>query len=127
MMIPVSLAMEATVATAWDVLIDTQKWPQWGPSVRAVESTPRYLCAGSVGRVQAPLGVWLPFEVTEFEEGKSWAWKVAGVPTTTHAVENDPIGCKVTFGVPYLAAPYALICRAALKRIERLALDASTP
>jgi hypothetical protein len=58
---------------------------------------------------------------------KTWAWTVAGVPATTHTVEPAPGGCRVAFGVPTPAAPYALVCRAALRRIERLAQAATIP
>jgi hypothetical protein len=71
--------------------------------------------------VRTVLGAWLPFEVTEFTEGRSWRWRVAGLPATSHLVEPRPGGCRVTFGVPFAAAPYALVCQEALRRIERLA------
>ena len=125
-MLPVSRTMAVPASSAWDLLVDTHKWSQWGPSVRAVELAGGRLGIGSHGRVQTPFGVWLPFQVTQFEEGRSWAWKVAGVPATTHKVEDHRIGCKVTFGVPLLAGPYVLLCGAALKRIEQLAMARST-
>ena len=65
-------------------------------------------------------GVWVPFRVTAFERGRRWAWSVAGVPATTHLVEPIAGGCRVTFGVPVLAAAYAPVCAVALRRIERL-------
>ena len=64
--------------------------------------------------------------MTEFDDGRSWAWTVAGVPATTHTVEPAPGGCRVSFGIPTLAAPYALVCLAALRRIELLAQTATT-
>lgn len=124
------IAVEPSVA--WELLVDTARWPQWGPSVTGAELTgvdldASRIRAGSTGRVRTALGVWLPFSVTHFEPGHSWAWRVAGIPATTHRVVPHERGCRVEFGIPALAAPYAMVCRAALRRIERLALDPKTP
>jgi hypothetical protein len=61
--------------------------------------------------------------VSRFVDGHIWEWAVAGVPATTHLVEATPRGCRVTFGVPVLAAAYAPVCIVALRRIEHLALE----
>jgi hypothetical protein len=120
----VSREVDAPAEAAWRVLTDTREWPAWGPSVVEVIVSPGpVLTAASRGRVKTALGVWLPFRVTRFEEGARWDWVVAGVPATGHLVE--PLGpgrCLVSFEVPTWAAPYALVCRAALGRIaERVA------
>jgi hypothetical protein len=124
MTISVSRVMMVGSSVAWDLLVDTSRWAEWGPSVTAVETPDVRLQSDSTGRVRTAFGVWVPFRVTAFEDGRSWAWTVAGVPATTHTVEPDHGGCRVTFGVPVLAAPYALVCRRALCRIERLAQTA---
>lgn len=123
--ISVSRTMSVDPDVAWDLLVDTSRWPEWGPSVSVVDTTGGRLRSDSTGRVRTALGVWVPFEVTAFDEGRSWAWTVAGVPATTHTVERTGDGCRVTFGVPALVAPYALVCRVALQRIERLAQRAA--
>ena len=83
-MLPVSRTMSVPASSAWDLLVDTHKWSQWGPSVRAVELAGGRLDVGSHGRVQTP------------------------------------------YGVPLLAGPYVLLCGAALKRIELLAMEPAT-
>ena len=51
------------------------------------------------------------------EIGGAWlVWQVDAVAA----------GTRVTFGVPWLAAPYVGVCVVALRRIERLALDGVT-
>ena len=144
----------AEPSVVWNLLVDTDRWSQWGPSVAAVELTgveqagaeltgagltgagrddadpdgepeERWIRSGSTGRVRTVLGMWIPFVVTDFEPGRSWGWRVAGVPATTHRVVPRERGCRVEFGVPIVAAPYALVCRAALRRIEHLALGDS--
>ena len=77
---------------------------------------------GSTGKVQPSVGPALPFTVTELVPGRSWSWRVAGIPGTTHAVEPVGAGTRVTFGVPLWAPAYLAVCALALRRLERLAI-----
>jgi hypothetical protein len=121
-MLTVARTMAASPAAAWGVLTDLDAWPRWGPSVQRAELVePGPLRLGSRGKVWTPVGVSLPFEITEFDDGQAWAWKVAGVPATRHAVAPVPGGCRVSFGVPIWAPAYLAVCVVALKRIENLA------
>ena len=121
-MLQAAATIQAPATTAWRLLTDTQAWPQWGPSVRAVHSPVRFIEAGTRGRVQTALGAWLPFRVTGWESDVFWAWSVAGIPATGHRV--TPISattCQVAFTVPAWA-PFSLpVCHAALRRLNRLA------
>jgi hypothetical protein len=107
-------------AWAWDLLCDTERWPEWGPSVRAVDCDGRYVETGTTGRVRIPGGVWLPFEVTSCVD-RRWTWRVARIPATGHTVDERPGGCRVGFELPLYAAGYAPVCRRALGRIAELA------
>ena len=113
--------IKAPAERVWEILTDTQRWPEWGPSVTAVECGERVIREGSRGRVRTPAGLWVPFEVTAMEPGKSWRWRVAGIAATGHRVE--PIGpdrCRLVFEVPWFAAPYGAVCQLAAGRIARL-------
>ena len=119
------MKIEAPAAVAWSLLTDTQAWPRWGTSVRAVRSPARFIEPGGTGSVQTVLGLWVPFRITGWEPGRFWAWSVAGVPATGHRVK--PVGsaaCDVVFSVPGWAAWYLPVCHAALRRVDRLARDA---
>jgi hypothetical protein len=106
----------------WDVLVDLDAWPQWGPTVAGAKLTDTgALALGARGKIRTPLGVWLPFIVTEFEQGRSWAWSVAGVPATRHEVRPAEGGCRVAFAVPLWALAYLPVCAIALDRIARMA------
>ncbi|MCW2520506.1 MAG: Polyketide cyclase / dehydrase and lipid transport [Mycobacterium sp.] len=121
-MLTTARTIAAAPEAAWHVLTDLDAWPRWGPTVQRAElSDPGALRLGSRGKVWTPVGVALPFEVTEFDDGHAWAWKVAGVPATRHAVTPAPGGCRVSFGVPIWAPVYLTVCAIALKRIEDLA------
>lgn len=113
--------LTAPPAAAWGVFVDTRSWPAWGPSVRAVRCDPPVLWhVGQRGHLRGPAGPWVPFEITAFDEGHRWAWRVAGLPATGHRVEPTANGCRVVFEVPRLVAPYAAVCRVALDRIADL-------
>ncbi len=118
----ISRSIAAPPDVAWRLLTDLDAWPQWGPSVSGASLDTDELRLGSRGAVHTRAGVSLPFEVTVFEDGRRWAWKVAGVTATDHWVEATPEGCRVTFGVPWWAPGYLAVCAIALRRIERLAL-----
>ncbi len=125
-MLWVDREVAAPAAVAWALLSGPDRWPEWGPTVRGAELDADRLGPGVTGRITTAVGVRLPFEVTRYEEGQRWSWRVLGIPATDHLVE--PLGadrCRVRFGVPVFAAPYALVCRAALGRIEGLATGGS--
>jgi uncharacterized protein YndB with AHSA1/START domain len=124
-MLEVTATINAPATVAWRLLTDTHAWPQWGPSVRTVEAPTRFITAGMRGRVQTTLGPWLPFEITDWEEGSHWSWTVAGIPATGHHIEaTGPDSCRVTFTIPAWAPFYVPVCRAALRAIGRLATRA---
>jgi len=106
--------------------VETDRWPEWGPSVTAVECEGGHIVEGATGRVRLPGGLWVPFEMDSLsrptdETPGRWTWRVRDVPATGHRVE--PLGderCRVVFELPLLAAGYAPVCHRALDRIERL-------
>jgi hypothetical protein len=116
-----SQTIDAPATAVWRLITDTRVWPRWGPTVRAVDCRDRYIRVGSTGRVQTPIGLWLPFAVERFEPENYWDWRVGGVAATGHRVEpSGPQRCELTFSVPCWAFGYGVVCRAALNRIARL-------
>lgn len=114
--------IDAPAEALWHLLTDTEQWPLWGPSIRRVEADERMIELGSKGRVITVVGLALPFEITEFEEGSSWTWQVAGLPATAHDVApRGDRACRVGFGVPIPVAPYLATCKLALRRLEKIA------
>jgi hypothetical protein len=118
--------VDAPPAAAWNLLVETRRWPEWGPSVTAVEFDAGRLFEGGSGRVRLPGGLWVPFEVDSLtgptaETPGRWTWRVGKIPATGHRVEAGADGgCRVVFELPLLAAGYAPVCRRALDRIETL-------
>ncbi|MWG33976.1 SRPBCC family protein [Halomarina oriensis] len=135
--------VDAPAETLWNLLRDTTTWPEWGPSVRAVDCDVRYVEAGTEGRVRlaTPGHPWARFRITSCADHR-WSWSVSPplndairnvfdpgptLPATGHRVE--PLGegrCRVVFEVPPLAAGYAVVCRRALARLDELAHERRT-
>jgi len=120
----VARTVDAPADRVWTLLTDTDRWPDWGPSVRAVASEDRVVRAGTTGRVATALGPSLPFVVTTCTD-RRWTWRVAGVRATGHRVEppadGDPDRCRAVFEVPLWAPIYVPVCVLALRRLARLA------
>ncbi|HMA86377.1 MAG TPA: SRPBCC family protein [Desulfosalsimonadaceae bacterium] len=118
----ISEAVAAPPQAVWQLLIDTQAWPEWGPSVAAVACKDRYIGPAAAGRIKTRVGLWVGFEVTDFMPGTCWAWRVAGIRATGHRVAaRDEHRCRLFFDLPKIAAPYAWVCRTAARRIKRMA------
>ncbi|WP_267639620.1 SRPBCC family protein [Haloarchaeobius amylolyticus] len=108
---------------AWELLTDTWRWPDWGPTVTDVEAPDRFISAGDEGKVRVLGGPWVSFAVT-FADGERWTWDVAGIPATGHRAEYlGEEQCRVVFEVPLLAAGYVPVCQRALSNIARILLE----
>ncbi len=122
-----SLSVAAPATAAWEQLIDTTHWASWGPSVTdaRVDGDGTRIESGATGAVRPPVGLWIPYVVTEWTETPTelrWGWRVAGVPATGHWVR--PTGddsCDVGMDVPVWAPGYLAIIEIALRRIRRTA------
>ena len=119
-MLSVSRHIDAPADAVWKVLVDTDAWPKWGPTVSGGEVDGGVLTLGATGRVRTPVGVELPFTITEFEDGRRWAWSVAGVPATAHAVQPDGNGCRASMSAPWWAPAYLPVLAIALARIDEM-------
>jgi hypothetical protein len=106
---------------AWDLITDTTRWPQWGPSVTNVFCPDRYIRRGTRGRIRLPIGLTVPFQVTEYSHRAFWGWKVAGLPATGHRLLSlGDNACRIRFDMPVYWLPYIVVCKAALKRIAAI-------
>jgi len=124
-MLAVDKLIAAPSSAAWNILVDLDAWPKWGPTVSGarLDSPHTELALHATGTVQTALGFAVPFVVTEFEPGRHWAWTVAGVPATHHRVE--PVGnrVRVSMAVPWWATAYLAVCSIALGRIDAMLRD----
>ena len=122
MPIRTSISIAAPVDAVWPYLAEFRHWPTWGPTVAAVDVDADEVATGVSGRVRTPVGLWLPFTITDVDPGRSWAWRVAGVAATGHTVtETSPSTCEVAFTAPSWAVAYRPVLRAGLRRLATLA------
>lgn len=114
--------IDAACEVVWRLLVSPEQWPKWGPSVRSAAVDGGVLRAGARGTVTTALRFDVPFEITDFDDGGRWRWRVAGMPATDHTVEPlGPNRCRVAIGVPWFAAPYLAVCELAVRRLDELA------
>ena len=59
--------MRAPAARVWTLISQFEWWPEWGASIRAVETEADRVAEGVTGRVQTIAGIWLPFQITTVE------------------------------------------------------------
>ncbi|WP_275571797.1 SRPBCC family protein [Mycolicibacterium vanbaalenii] len=117
----VSRDVEASADAVWHVLTDLEAWLQWGPSVVRAELDGAAFELGATGRIWTPVGVPLPFAISELDQGRSWGWRVAGVPATRHGVQPRNDGSRVWMSAPAWAPGYLPVLAIALRRIEAMA------
>ncbi|GAB98656.1 hypothetical protein GONAM_02_01790 [Gordonia namibiensis NBRC 108229] len=114
--------MDLPPEAVWSTITDVSSWPRWGPTVTGARVFgDAELASGVRGTITTIAGVPLPFEITEFVDGRSWAWKVGGVNATRHEVIPVAGGCVLSFGAPLWAVAYLPVLAIALPRIERIA------
>ncbi len=124
----VAVSCPVPAAHAWEVSTDLASWPQWGPSVTAVDPATGSVHAGMVGRVRTPVGVWLPFTVDDVQPGHRWTWHIGPVPATGHRVDHvADAECRLVIEVPVWAVAYAIVCHVALRRLSALAVARFEP
>jgi uncharacterized protein YndB with AHSA1/START domain len=117
-----SIDIDAPARDVWPYLAEFRHWPAWGPTVSAVEADADEVAPGVTGRVRTPVGVWLPFTITDVVPGRAWDWRVGGVPATGHVLtETGEATCRVEFTAPSVAAPYLPVLRAGLRRLDAIA------
>lgn len=84
----------------WAVLVDVEAWPSWTASMkRVVLVTPGPLRLGSVAEVRQPRLAPTTFTVTEYDDGRSFAWSTGNKALATvgdHSVQATAEGARVT-------------------------------
>ena len=117
------IVIDAPPSEVWKRLAEFRHWPEWGPSVRAVEVDGQVaaVAEGVTGRVQTVLRIWLPFEITSFEADRAWSFRVAGIAATGHRITPiSPGRTAVEFSVPRHFAPYVRVLDRGLRNLKQL-------
>lgn len=119
-----SIDIGAPAHIVWKLISEFEYWPAWGPTVSGVRSESTTVAPGVSGQVRTPVGLWISFVITEVDPGRSWYWRVAGVPATGHrVVPTGDNSCRLAFSVPWPFLPYVTVLRAGLRRVASLARE----
>lgn len=70
------IQIDAPADVVWAVTIDVDRWPEWSPTVTSVKrlDTGR-MRVGSVTRIAQPMQPVSDWTVTDFDEGRRFAWE----------------------------------------------------
>jgi len=120
--------MEVTVDIAvpaddvWPVLADIEHWPDWLPTVTAAKwSGDGPTEVGRKARLTQPRLGTATWTVTDYRQGRSFAWSRSspGVTThATHAITSTDSGCRVTLGMTHVG-PLAPLTRLVTSTLTR--------
>lgn len=113
----------APADAVWQLLVDLQAWPRWGPTVAGATLDGAGFELGATGTVRTAVGVALPFTISELDPGRMWGWRVAGVPATRHGVDPGGPRCRAWMSAPLWAPAYLPVLAVALRRIEEMAVE----
>ncbi|ADB30818.1 cyclase/dehydrase [Kribbella flavida DSM 17836] len=95
-----SITIDAPAERVWAVFSDVARWPEWLPTVDAVERLDEGpLRVGSRARIRQPKLAVAVWEVTHFKDGEYFEWvsRGPGIRTTGgHRVVSTPAGTVAT-------------------------------
>lgn len=100
MKITASRTVEASPATAWQVLADVESWPQWTASMTRIERLDQGpLQTGSRVRIEQPGMRPMTWTITRFEPESRFDWetRAPGIRiTASHTIESTQEGLLCT-------------------------------
>lgn len=113
------------VDEVWQRYLRPERWPEWSPQVRHVDSDSEVIVAGSAGTVRTVGGVQVRFVVLDVDSAaRSWAWRVRVGPLVMvlehllHARSGGGTKAEVVIHAPFpVARLYRLPATVALYRL----------
>lgn len=121
-----TIHVEAPADVVWAVTTDVERWPEWTPTVTSVtrlDDGPFGL--GSVARIRQPAQPEAEWTVTEFADGRRFAWETRrrGLRMTgTHELSPEGTGTRSVLRVEARGVVAALL-RPLLRLAIRRALS----
>lgn len=98
-----TIQIHAPLDRVWAVTLDLERWPDWTPTVTAVERLDTGpVKVGSTVRMKQPLQPTSDWVVTRLEAGKAFAWETRrpGLRMVgTHEMQAAPTGTRNTLHV----------------------------
>ena len=101
--IEVQVEIHRAPDVVWPVLVDVERWPEWTPSVTAVERLDQSAFGiGSRVRIRQPKLKTMVWRVSEFSQGRLFTWDTRNVGSSTvgsHEIKPTPRGSLVTLTI----------------------------
>ena len=124
-----TIDIQAPPDRVWDAIHNIEHWSEWTPtiiSIRRLNAGP--LAVGSRAIVRQPKLLPARWQVTEIEEGRSFAWITRGPGvrvTARHCVEGGANGSRVTLSLDF-SGPLGRLCARLTRGLNEryLALEA---
>lgn len=118
-----TIEIAAPVERVWDVTLDLDRWPDWTPTVTAVEVLgPTPLDVGSSARLSQPGSRPAVWTVTALRAPEEFAWETRALGTRVLAVHRleslAPDRTRVTLEI-HVTGPTAFLLRPLVHRISR--------
>ncbi|MFB4308116.1 SRPBCC family protein [Actinomadura sp. GTD37] len=91
----ITVGIDASPETIWNLLKDVERWPEMTDSIDRVELLDKPIALSSRARVHQPKIPAATWTVTEFEENQTFTWesRSPGVTTTgAHTIVPNPDG-----------------------------------
>ena len=122
-----TIEIAALPEDVWSVLVEVEAWPAWTASMSSVQLvTPGPLRLGSVAKVRQPRLAPATMTVSEFRDGRSFAWSTGNRLLATvgdHRIEPAAEGSHVTLALRQrgpLAGVVGALYRGLIRRYLRL-------
>ena len=93
-----SVGVAAPADRVWTLLTEVEHWPVWGPTVVAsrLDGPGARIGPGRTGAVRTPVGLWLRFEVTAYDDvARTWSWRVLRVAASVFLIGDVPVGASI--------------------------------
>jgi hypothetical protein len=111
----ITIDIQAPLERVWEVLRDIEHWSEWTPTVISVRAlNPGPLAVGNGAIVCQPKLLPARWQITEFEEGRSFKWitRVPGLLVTArHSIEDAAGGSRATLSLDFSGPLGPLVAR----------------
>ncbi len=121
-----TIEIQASPDRVWAAMSDIEHWPEWTTTIISIRPLdPGPIAVGTRAIVRQPKLLPARWQVTEVDEGRSFAWTTLGPGiqvTARHAVEGAGSSSRVTLSVDF-SGPLGRLAARLTRRLNARYLD----